>query len=63
VRQGLPDQLPAVHDIRGGRERNVEESASGRVVVGREKVWSLAFTNDMVILAKAERERNDRNDE
>jgi hypothetical protein len=32
-------------------------------VVGREKVWSLAFTNDMVILAKAERERNDRNDE
>jgi hypothetical protein len=25
-------------------------------VVGREKVWSLAFANDLVVVAKSERE-------
>jgi hypothetical protein len=38
---GVTAQAPAVHDIRG---RNVEESASRR-----EKVWNLAFADDMVL--------------
>jgi hypothetical protein len=36
--------------------RNAKESTSGGSVVGREKVCSLAFTDDRYLVAKSERE-------
>jgi hypothetical protein len=33
-----------------------DEMLRGGSVVGREKVWSLAFANDLVVVAKSERE-------
>jgi hypothetical protein len=33
-----------------------EAQGEGRSVVGREKVWNLAFANNLVIVAKSERE-------
>jgi hypothetical protein len=45
---GLPAQPPAIYDICGRYRRNVKESASEGSVVGREKIWSLAFADDLV---------------
>jgi hypothetical protein len=42
--------------IYGKYGRNVKESTSGGSVVGGEKVWSLAFGDDLVIVAKSDGE-------
>jgi ribosome-interacting GTPase 1 len=42
--------------IYGKYGRNVKESTSGGSVVGGEKVWSLAFGDDLVIVVKSDRE-------
>jgi hypothetical protein len=34
----------------------LRKAKSGRSVVGREKVWSLAFADDLVSVAKSERQ-------
>jgi hypothetical protein len=55
VRQGCPlsPLLFTIHveDV----DEMLTKARGGGVVVGREKVWSLAFANDMVIVAKSER--------
>jgi hypothetical protein len=53
---GLPAQPSDIYDICGRYRRNVKENTSGGSVVGREKVRSLAFADDLVIVAKNERE-------
>jgi hypothetical protein len=56
VRQGCP-LSPLLFTIYvADVDEMLRKAQAGGVVVGREKVWSLAFADDMVIVAKSERE-------
>jgi hypothetical protein len=56
VRQGCP-LSPLLFTIYvADVDEMLKKAQAGGVVVGREKVWSLAFADDMVIVAKSERE-------
>ncbi|XP_068912463.1 golgin subfamily A member 6-like protein 6 [Tenebrio molitor] len=55
VRQGCP-LSPLLFTIYvADVDEMLRKAQAGGVVVGREKVWSLAFADDMVIVAKSER--------
>ncbi|KAH0821274.1 hypothetical protein GEV33_001517 [Tenebrio molitor] len=55
VRQGCPLSPSLFAAFIGDMEEMFRKGQAGGVVVGKEKVWSLAYADDLVVLAKEEK--------
>ena len=58
VRQGWPLSPALFATYPGDIDEIFRKAQTGRVVVGKEKVWSLAYADDLVIVAKKREEIN-----
>jgi hypothetical protein len=56
VRQGCPINPLLFTIYVANMDEMLKKSQAGGSVIGREKVWSLALADDLVIVAKSERE-------
>lgn len=52
----MPTESHFVHNSNCGHKRGDEKGASGGVVVCKKKFWTLAYADDIVILAYDEKE-------